>query len=161
MKFATDEEFEIWKAEYQDNNLVNFVVHKTYQSKDKLKRTYVCNRYGTYRQKGPHQYRPDVQGCTYAKGSPKIGDICTCSIMYEGCADGKEICLFPDHNNHALDNSHKQHLKMPKTSREEIIKKMKSGVTIGQIFKEIADEFQSVVSDEDAKEIHFQQFYHF
>ena len=149
-EFSSEEEFKLWQSEYEENNFVKFVRRSSYKSKNKVETRYLrCNRDGH-------------ASCVSKKvsketGSRKLNDNCTAGLTIV-ISDGKyNVTLYPAHYNHEIDISHKQHLPIPQSAKNDIIKKIEQGVPLPVILLDLKEDLDRI-PDDQTKVIHYSSY---
>ena len=128
--FESFEEYRIWKNDLERQTRSQFVQKCAPVTTGNIRVCYnYCNRAGTYKPQGKGECQLKTQG------TAKIG--CQCSAYIKATEDisnGKvHVVHCSTHYNHNLQ------LKIPNSTRLEIVKKLELGVTLDRILDDVRD----------------------
>ena len=149
--FLSEEEFNLWLFEYEEHNFVKFVKRSSYCSKSNVETRYLrCNRDG-------HQTSVSKK-LSKETGSRKLNDNCTAGWLTIVITDGKyHVTLYPTHYNHDIDISHKQHLPLPQSVKNDIIKRIRNDVPLPVILLDLKEDLDTI-PDEQTKVFHYSSY---
>ncbi|XP_065207758.1 uncharacterized protein LOC135836704 [Planococcus citri] len=128
--FQSEESFQNWKKNIEDDTLSKFVLKYTRLKKKEKESKYICHRSGIFRSisKGIRHLR--------SRGSKKINGYCPASMICLKSDEG--ICVKYIHTHVGHDNeSDFCHISLSQTIREEIVEKLRQNVSKHVILEDI------------------------